>query len=271
MVLGWIARTGRETAEALIVGSELDDGDSDQAVLIAGLEWSGADQPVAFVLADGRREPMRRLVANAQLVDARPGAPLVTAVAAARSPAEARDIEMRRVLSASGIDADRLRSPEARRAVAVFAWRLERGRIPSPDERHAAYMAFIGGDIALARKGKLLLHRLMAICGEQNRPVPDDIYWRLASLARNAGDLQDAIAVSDILHQPDRPIDEACRKLLATTRCAALIDLWDVNAQPVLLRKAERAFKVAWAISAQDEEVDNLRWRLNRALERAGM
>jgi hypothetical protein len=270
-VLKWLEQTDRETATALVVGCELDDGDSEQAALIAGLEWSDAARAVALVLDDGRRVPVRRLVAKAQLVDPRAGAPLARAVDASRSPAETAEREMRRVLGNAGIDPDRLRSPDARRAVAVFAWKLDRGRLPSADERQAAYMAFISHDAALERRGKVMLGRLVALCGVQNLRIPDDLWWRLASLARHTGDLREAIAVSDILHRPDRPRDEICRKLLAMTRCAALIDLWDVNAQPELLRQAEQAFKVARAIGSRDEEVDNLHWRLRRALERAGI
>jgi hypothetical protein len=178
---------------------------------------------------------------------------------------------MRKVLSRAGIDADRLRSAEARRAVAVLAWKLEHERVPSGEERRAAYLALIAGDDALARKGKLLFRGLVEMCHRRNLPVPEDCHWRLACLARTTGDLREAVAVSDILHQADRPKDEVRRKLLATTRCAALIDLWEVNAQAGLIREADKAFKVAWAIAPNDEEVEALRWRLNRALELAGI
>lgn len=270
-VLDWLTRTDRGTADALMAGCELDDGDSEETMLIAGMEWSDAAVPVALVLRDGRRLPVRRLAGKAQLLDSRPGSPLAAAIEAARSPAEAAEREMRKVLSRAGIDADRLRSGAARRAVAVLAWKLERGRVPSSEERRAAYLALIAGDDALARKGKLLFRRLMEMCHRQNLPVPEDCHWRLACLARTTGDLQEAVAVSDILHQADRPKDEVCRKLLATTRCAALIDLWEVNAQAGLIREADKAFKVARAIASKDEEVEALRWRLNRALELAGL
>ena len=83
-VLEWVLRTDRETAVALIVGCDLDDGEANLAIPIAGLDWSDAAQPVAFVLDDGRRLPVRRLVASARVVDGRPGAPLVAAVDATR-------------------------------------------------------------------------------------------------------------------------------------------------------------------------------------------
>jgi hypothetical protein len=270
-VLDWLTRTDRETAVALIAGCELDDGDSEETMPIAGLEWSDTAVPVALVLRDGRRLPMRRLAGKAQLVDSRPGAPLAAAIGAVRPPAESAEREMRGVLSRAGIDADRLRSAEARRSVAVLAWKLERGRVPSGEERRAAYLALIAGDDALARKGKLLFRGLVEMCHRRNLPVPEDCHWRLACLARTTGDLREAVAVSDILHQADRPKDEVRRKLLATTRCAALIDLWEVNAQAGLIREADKAFKVAWAIAPNDEEVEALRWRLNRALELAGI
>jgi hypothetical protein len=175
------------------------------------------------------------------------------------------------VLGNAGIDPDRLRSPEARRAVAVFAWKLDRGRVPSEDERQAAYLALIGGDSALERRGKVMLQRLVALCDTQGLPVPDDLWWRLASLARRTGDPGEAIAVSAIVHDEHGLEDEVCRKLLAMTRCAALIDFWDINAQPDLLRAAKRAFAVAWAIGPRDEEVQNLRWRLRHSTDRAGI
>ncbi len=273
VVLNWVARTDRETAAAIVIGCELDDGLSLQAVPIASLEWSDAAQPAAFVLSDGRRVPVRRLVAGAKLVDSRPGAPLPTAISSAHSPVPAAEREMRRTLGKAGIDADRLRSPDARRAVAVFAWKLERARVPSADERTAAYLAFIAGDTALAHKGKLMLSRLVAICGELNLPVPEDCHWRLACLARNTGNLREAVAVSDILYDRQQLQDADCRKLLATTRCAALLDLAeaDPGGERDHLREAQKAFNVAWAIAPRDAEVDALRWRLNHGLRRAGL
>nr|WP_294553516.1 hypothetical protein [uncultured Rhodopila sp.] len=270
-VLDWLTRTDRETVAGLIAGCALDDGDSDETFAIHGLDWSDAGKPVALVLRDGRRLPVRRLAATAHLVDRRPGAPLAAAIEAARKPADPAENEMRKVLSRAGIDADRLRSAAARRAVAVVAWKLERERVPSGEERQAAYLALIAGDDALASRGKLIFRRLVEICQQQHVPVPEDCHWRLACLARTSGDLLEAVAASDILHRHDRPKDDVCRKLLAARRCAALIDLWEVNAQAALLREAEKAFKVAWAVAPREEEVDALRGRLNRAIERAGI
>ena len=270
-VLDWLKRTDRETAAGLIAGCDLDDGDSDETIAVAGLDWSDAGTPVALVLQDGRRLPVRRLAAKAHLVDSRPGAPLAAALNADRPPVDPAETEMRKVLRRAGIDADGLRSAAARRAVAVLAWKLERGRVPSGEERQAAYMALIAGDDALARRGKLMFHRLAEMCHQQNLPVPEDCHWRLARLARTIGDLREAVAVSDILNDRDRVKGDLCRKLLATTRCAALIDLWEVNAQPDLVSEAENAFKAAWAIGPREEELDALRGRLNRALDRAGI
>ena len=91
--------------------------------------------------------------------------------------------------------------------------------------------------------------------------------WRVWLAAH--GDPGEAIAVSAIVHDEHGLEDEVCRKLLAMTRCAALIDLWDINAQPDLLRAAKRAFAVAWAIGPRDEEVQDLRWRLRHSTDRA--
>jgi hypothetical protein len=270
-VLEWLRRIDRETAAGLIGGCHLDDGDSDETMPIAGLEWSGPVTPVALVLLDGRRLPSRRLLAKAHVVDSRPGAPLAAAVNAGRPPADAAEREMRKVLSRAAIDPDRLRSHAARRAVAVLAWKLERERVPSEEERRTAYMALIAGDDALARRGKLLFRRLADMCRGQHRPVPEDCHWRLVCLARMTGDLQEAVAVSGILHEPEAPKDVLCHKLLASTRCAALIDLWEVTAQARLLREAEKALNIARAIAADDEEVRALRWRLARAREQAGI
>ncbi len=48
-VLEWLAHADRRTAVALIAGCELDDGDSDQAVPVAALEWPDAGLPVALL------------------------------------------------------------------------------------------------------------------------------------------------------------------------------------------------------------------------------
>ena len=87
-----------------------------------------------------------------EIIDPRPDAPLVSAIAAQWTPAERQDREQRAGLARAGIDADRLPSGEDCRAVLAFLRIMELGELPSLEQRHRFYLALsAGGEAGLAR------------------------------------------------------------------------------------------------------------------------
>jgi hypothetical protein len=269
-VLAWLSRVGPEEGQRLLIGCELDDGESDDTLPIVGIERSAAGAPVALLLEDSGRKPFRQLAGGA-VVDARPGAPLVTAIEAARTPAELAERTERGELVKAGINPDRLGSAEDRRAVLALCRTLAGWLLPTLEIRRAAYLALrAGGQAENARAGARLFREVFAVCQAAGVAVPDDCHWRLATLLRHAGELREALAVSDVLVSGGIR-DEQARKLLATTRVGALLELWRMTRATTLVRQADQAFKIAWALGRDDPEVLELRPALNRALGQAGL
>ncbi len=278
-VLAWLGRVGPEEGRRLLAGCALDDGESEDALPIAGLEWGPGSAPLALLLEGGGRKLFRQ-VAGGVVVDARPGAPLVAAIEAARTPGELAELAERRELVRAGVNPDSLGSTEDRRAVLALHRSLADGSVPPAEVRRAAYLALrAGGRAETGRWGARLFREVFALCRNAGSAVPDDCHWRLAALLRQAGELREAIAVSDVLHTDvlhtdvlhrGTVRDPQARKLLATTRVGALLELWRATREVELVRQADRAFKVAWAIGRDDAEVQALRPALNRALEQTG-
>ena len=224
-------------------------------------------------LRDGQRQPFRRLNSDAVLIDARPGSPLLEAVEASRSSAERKYDEDGRAIERLKIDATKITN-DARHAVLQFTGDLDQGHVPGPKARDAVYEALKPPmNAAHVQAGVDLFRRVFDTCKRLNFDIPEDCYWRLATLLRLAGNLREAIAVSEILNQPIVK-DPGNRKVLATTRGGALLQLWEATGEDTLLDQAQAAFNVAWALSRTDnktdEKIEQLRHKLNRALNLAG-
>ncbi len=269
-VLAWLSRVGPEAGRRLLIGCALDDGKSDNALPIVGLEWGAEAAPLALLLEGGGRKLFRQ-VAGGAVVDARPGTPLIAAIAAARTPAELAERAERRELVQAGVNPDRLGGTEDRRAVLALCRCLAIRSLPPPEVRRTAYLALrAGGQLENARTGARLFGEALALCRDAGMAVPDDYHWRLATLLRQAGELREAVAASDVLGS-DTVGDPRARRLLATTRTAALLELWRRTRDSELVRQADQAFRIAWALGRNDPEVLELRPALNRALEQAGL
>ena len=268
-LLNWFGRVDRADCEALLIGCELDAGGSDEPSPIDRIEWGNDVAPVAFHLADGRRLPLRRIMKDGSLIDPREAAPLPAAIEQARTGPERAAIEMRRDLARIGVNAAVLRSANDGHAVVTLLHALEARQVPSGPMLRDAYSALSYGDSALARAGARLMREVIDLYRARKALVPEDCHWRLAKLLRNAGALREALDASASL-ETSAIKDAGARKILATTRCAALLDLWDATGESDLLDQAQRAFGVAWAVGQRDDELEHLRLRLNRILRRSG-
>ncbi len=263
-VLVWLSRVGDDEARQLLVGCSLDDGSSDEAVPIVAL-----DAERKAVTLDGGRRLLLAGARDGAVIDPRPDAPLVRAVAAQWTPAERTEREQRAELAQAGIDADRLASGEDRRAVLAFLRMIAEGELPGPEERRRFYLALsASGEPGLARVGARILEQLaeqFAATGS----VPDDLYWRQTWFLRASSQLREAVAASDALHL-GQVKEQGSRKLLATTRAAALLDLFDATGEAKWLALADRAARVAYAIAPNDEEVKVVYRRFQTVRAQAG-
>lgn len=255
-VVVWVSRVGASTAAPLLVGCELDDGINEETFSIVAFDAAVS----AVTLEDGRRVRLASFK-DCVVLDRRADHPLVAAVEASRTPEDLRD---RAELARAGIRADRLGSTEARGAVLAALRAEEDGALPDYGGRHAFYLAMsAAGDAGLMRVAEPVFDRLAWRFAAAGREVPGDLYWRRAALLRSLGRWQEAVAVSEVLHQGvvKGSVD---RMLLATTRAAALLDLYEATGAVRWLSLAERACGVAKAIAPGDEIVRDVWIRLSR-------
>ena len=255
-VLIWLARVDAAIARRLLVGCLLDDGVSTEAVPILDLDI----ERKAVTLQGGRRLLLAG-ARNGEIIDPRPDAPLIGAIGAQWTAGEVLERDLRAELGQAGIDADRLASDEDRRAVLAFLRAISTCKLPGAEERHRFYRALsAGGEIGLARIGARVFAELAGqhqVAGK----IPDDLYWRWAWFLRVSRQLHEAISVSDTLHS-GKLKDQSARKLLATIRAATLLDLFESISETKWLTLAERAAKIAYAISPTDAEVKMVHRRL---------
>jgi hypothetical protein len=261
-VLSWLDRgAAPDEARALLVGCSLDDDSGLDAVAIVDVDVARR----ALILQTGRRL-LLKAARDGLVLDARPGAPLAAAVQAARSPADIRDRAERAELARAGIAAERLASHDDRRIVLRVLRMLASAELPDGGLRHAFYMALrAGADPGVARVGARFFADMLAMFSARGA-APEDLHWRLTWCLRTAGQLPDAVASSEVLHNADLR-DPGARKLLATTRAGALLDLFEARGEAALLERAERCLKIAWALGPGDEEASALYRRLERLRE----
>ncbi len=262
-VLVWLSRADADEASRLLVGCALNDGSGDEAVPIVAL-----DAERKAVTLEGGRRLLLAGARDGEIVETRPDAPLASAIAARWTPGERRERQERAELEQAGIDADQLASGDDRRAVLAVLRAMAAGTLPDPEQRHR-FCAALGtaGEPRLARSGAHLLAQL----AEQFRPagtVPDDLYWHRAWLLRTAGQLREAVSVSDALHL-GLVKDQGARRRLATIRAAVLLDLFEATSEAKWLGLADRAARVAQAIAPTEEEVKAVNRRLETARAQA--
>ncbi|MGD0109387.1 MAG: hypothetical protein ABSC06_35945 [Rhodopila sp.] len=241
-VVLWLSRAAPEEATAFLVGCALDDDSGDQLAPIIGLDR----ERNALVVEGGRRVPMAR-VRDGVIVDPRPGAPLSQAILASRTPAEQQERAVRSALGRAGVDPDRLASPIDRLAVLALVGAAESGNPPTYQVRHAGYLALgAGQDSGLARVGARLFAALAARYAAVGR-VPDDLHWRRAWLLRTAGQLREAVAVSDVLHA-SAPLDPATERSWpgrAPARCSTC-STWMATQNGCRSPKKRRLWRRLW-------------------------
>lgn len=255
-VLVWLSRIGNEEARTLI-GCLLDDGESDDAIEITAID----ETRQVITLATGRRRALRTLLGGA-IIDARPGTPLRAAISTATTPADRRADAVGEALRRAGIDPSKLSSDAARGAVVTVLRLRDRGALASPDERHGFFVAVRESqDAGLARTAASIMADEMARYERTGSSVPEDLYWLYSALLRQGREWRRAVEVSEVLYQ-GRFERTDHRRLLATTRAAALLDLVEFSGDRGLLPEAKRAADMAFALGPGDQEVHRVYDRL---------
>jgi hypothetical protein len=255
-VLVWLSRVDADDARRLLVGCALDDGVSDEAVPIVEL-----DVERKAVTLEGGRRLLLVGVRDGAIVDPRPDAPLARSIEEQWNAAERLERQQRAELARAGINADLLASAADQRTVLAFLRLMAAGELPGAEERQRFYLALsAAGDAALTRTGARVFAEL-AERSEAAGGVPDDLYWRRTWFLRASSQLREAVAVSDALHM-GKVKEQGARKLLATTRAAALLDLFEATGEVKWVALADRAIRVANAIAPEDDEVKAVYRRL---------
>lgn len=259
----WLSRVSMEEATRVLVGCALDDDSGGEPAPIVGV----ADDRKAVTLEGGRKVLLAR-VAGGAIVDPRPRRLLKASIAAARSPAELQEREERLALGREGIDSDKLASGDDRRAVLALLQKAAAKALLAYAERHGCYRALsAGGDAGLARAGARIFSDLAARF-EAAGGVPDDMHWRRVWFLRASGQFREAIAASEVLHSGSIK-EPGARRVLATVRMAALMDLHEATGDLALLASADRAGKVGYAAGPHDDEIKAAYRRLDALRARA--
>jgi len=269
-VLGWLERTDRREALAVLVGLSVDDGNSEEAFEIRDINWDEAGRARSLGLADGRTIPLRGVAAIIDSPDAR----LTAAVEAALSPGERATRDRRRELgqklAALGF-VESFASDEDARHVLALAETVFAGAASSYELRQAAYLAITRGERKiLCRAGARLFRQLMQSEATARGVIAEDCYWRLVKMLNVAGELQEAAALDGMLWngQVRGPVN---LRLLATTLAAAQLALAEVTHDKGQLRAAHRACRLAWRLAPGDEVTSVVFGAVERAMRRAGI
>jgi len=263
-LLRWITQADASAIPALLAGCALDDGDSDDVTPIADI--AVADR--ALLLANGRRVPLRAVLDGA-IIDPRPGSPLLAAYAAARSPAEHREVAERAALRRLGVDPDRLASAADRHTVLAFLRTQEAGDAITEQALAAFHEAMKRSpDAAVHRRAAAALRDVAAAQAGRGDPVPATLPWRLAWFLNRTGRYEDAIAVSET---PEALRQQGMhRAYMASIRASALISLGGLRRDTGLLDSAEQSVRAALAAGSAKEMTDSLYAALRRARDRIG-
>ena len=259
-LLRWMTRADPEQLRALIVGCELDDGESDDVVAIADVNV--ADR--VLVLAGGRRVALRTVLQGV-IVDPRSGSPLLAAYAQSRTPAEQQEAADRAGLRSRGVDPDRLGSPSDRRIVLTFL-RASEGKAAVSELALAAFYDAMkrSADAALYRRAAAALRAV----AESSARAPVTLPWRLAWFLNRTGQHEAAIAVSETPEA--RRLQGVDRAVMASIRASALIVLGGTRRDAALLDLAEHAIRAAVAAGSDREVVNTLYGTLRAARARIG-
>jgi hypothetical protein len=215
---------------------------------------------ITITLAGSDRPVSLRRFQGGEFIDIRPGAPLASAVAASRTPAELRDEAEHLAVRRAGFDPGKLASGDARRAVLSMVALDAAGKTPDTVQLAAFYGAVrAGGDRGTARSGARLLSNALRR-SEAAGTVPEALFWQLAALLRQAGEWRAAVEAARVLYS--RPgLKDKTRLYLATTMAGSLLDLAASQPIPELLSEAERALKIAWDLDRGGEALRAM-WRI---------
>jgi hypothetical protein len=269
-VLQWLARIDRREALAVLVGLFVDDGVAEEAFEIRDINWDQAGRARSVVLADGRTIPLRSV---ALIIDA-PDARLTAAVEAALSPGERATRDRRRELgqklAALGF-MESLASDEDAGHVLALVDTMSAGATSSYELRQAAYLAITRGDRkVLCRAGARLFRQLMEREATARGVIPEDCYWRLVKMLNVAGELQEAVALDEMLWN-GQVRGQVDLRLLATTLAAAQLAFAEVTHDAGRLRAAHRACRLAWRLAPGDDVTSHMFEAVRGAMRRAGI
>ena len=213
-------------------------------------------------MSTGRRV-LLKAAAHGVVVDERPGSPLVAAVESCWTVAEREERLQRRALQREGFAAEKLASGEARAAVIAFMAAMRAGEVPSWRQRQEFYLAISAGeDAGFAQTGARVFGELIARCGARGA-VPEDLHWRRAKLLRLGQQFAEAVAASEVLYAGQMR-SATDRRLLATTRAASLLSLYEARQELPLLAKAEQCLAMANALGPDDGELVGLYVKLKK-------
>lgn len=244
-VLNWMQEAGVEDLTRLLVGCGIDDTRHEHLLNIIRVE------PGRILICELAGELIRigpQKIPRCIVVDRAEGFPLARAVEQSIPPGERRLRDARRYLAQNGINVDKIT-----REGDVFTISDMMIRLPSPSHMNEGYEAF--KKAGLHHDAARVFDRWLSIAQRSSPRLVGSLLIKLAFFRRSAGDLNGALAATDVLqHNPLRfRLQKSEKGVLATQRAAILLDIFDATRDDAHREEARRFAKRAWAIKRSSE------------------
>jgi hypothetical protein len=249
-VLNWMQEAGVEDLTRILVGCGVDDNKHEHLLNIIRVE------PSRILVCELAGELIRigpQRIPRYIVVDRAEGLPLARAVEQSIPPGERRLMDARRYLGQNGINADKITSEGDVFTIRDMMKAYEDHTLPSPSQLNEGYEAFKKS--GLHHDAARVFDRWLSIVKKSSPRLVGDLLIKLAYFRRAAGDLNGALAATDVLQS--KPLGFKLKKsekgVLATQRAAILLDIFDATRDDAHREEARRFAKMAWAIKRSPE------------------
>lgn len=161
------------------------------------------------------------------------------------TPGQREDQKLRAEVAAFGFVV-RVESQDLQ-ALAAGIRSAREGRIPSAEERRLIML--------LAEKygePRTVARLTSGWIDADDAGFLPDVLIVLVSALRHSGRTPEALARTDVLAKPGRPMSESERRILFTERAAVLADRYEQTSDPSFLQEARKSANRSWAIGPSD-------------------
>jgi hypothetical protein len=249
-VLNWMKQAGLPRAREVLIGLHIDDGTDVHLRKIVDIDPSW----VIIASLDGQQKRIPPgLMHQSIVIETRMGWPLRQAINGLKTDGEKSIDFAKQELKALGFPVAKLTNASDAIEALEMMRDFNSARLPTPDQQAERY--------DIIRRSNL--HGLGAkICRQwfaakwQSAPRTDgSILIKLVYCLRHSGELAEALkTVEFALGRNERlSLSQMQKAILSTERAAVLLDLYEIQRDPGMLKDARKSAAMSFAISQSDE------------------